>query len=242
MGADSVDRRKESFDRVAEYYNRYRGGYPEPVVDAMVASSRLGKGSRVLELGCGTGQLSVPLAERGVELLAVDLGPHLAAFAHANLAGFADAQVVVSTFEEWPLPDEPFDAVVSANAFHWLDAELRWSKSASALKARGFLCIGHAHHVRGGTPGFFEDSQEHYVAYGLSDDPFFQPPNAADAPIMYPELDDRPEFGPVSRQRFEIPRQHTTESYVGWLQTDSFISTLANDARQGIPERHRAAH
>jgi hypothetical protein len=48
---------------------------------------------------------------------------------------------------------------------------------------------------------------------------------------MYPELGDRPEFGPVRRHCFEIPRQHTTESYLGWLKTDSLIATLEPDAR-----------
>jgi SAM-dependent methyltransferase len=189
-------------------------------------------GSRVLEIGCGTGQLSLPLAERGVELVALDLGPHLAAIASKNLARFGGARVIVTAFEDWPLPDEPFDAVVSANAFHWLDPELRFSKAASALRPGGVLCIGHAHHVQGGTPGFFEDTQEYYLAYGLSDDPFFKPTTAADAPVMYPELDQRPEFGRVRRHRFEIPRQHTTESYVGWLQTDSLISELGEAPRQ----------
>lgn len=234
MPEEPVGRRKESFDDFAEYYDRYRLGYPEEVVKAIVASSQLGEGSRVLEIGCGTGQLSVPLAERGVNLVALDLGPNLVALARKNLSHFARAEVLVCTFEDWPLPDEPFNAVVSANAFHWLDRELRFSKSAEALKIGGVLCIGHAHHVCGGTPGFFEDTQQYYIKWGLSHDPFFQPPRPADAPVMYPELDERPEFGPVFRQRFEISRQHTTETYVGWLQTDSLISTLTDGARQGF--------
>jgi len=234
VGDASSDRRKESFDRVAEHYNSYRVGYPHRVVDALVASSHIQEGSRVLEIGCGTGQLSVPLAERGVELLALDLGPNLVGFARRNLAPFTRATVVVGAFEEWPLPDQPFDAVVSANALHWLDPEVRFSKTAEALKLGGVLTIGHAHHVRGGTPGFFEDSQEYYLKWGLSDDPFFQPPRPADAPVMYPDLDGRPEFGPVRRQRFEVPSHFTTESYVGWLKTDSLVSILDDHSRLGF--------
>jgi hypothetical protein len=51
---------------------------------------------------------------------------------------------------------------------------------------------------------------------------------------MYPELDGRPEFGVVQRHRFEIPRQHSAESYVGLLKTDSLIATLGRDARDGF--------
>ena len=38
----------------------------------------------------------------------------------------------------------------------------------------------------------------------------------------------------MSRRRYEIPRQHTTESYVGWLRTDSLVLSLDNQARAGF--------
>jgi hypothetical protein len=72
------------------------------------------------------------------------------------------------------------------------------------------------------------------MKWGLSNDPFFQPPAAADAPVMYPELEEQPEFDSVRRICFEIPRQHTIESYVGWLKTDSLILSLDNEARRGF--------
>jgi SAM-dependent methyltransferase len=225
---------KESFDKAADDYNRWRGGYPDEVVEAILTCSRVGPKSKVLEIACGTGQLSVPLAEHGVELVAVELGRHLADFARQNLSTFSKATVETSSFEEWALPPESFDAVVVANAFHWLEPELRFTKSAQALRLGGHLTIGNAHHVRGGTPGFFEEVQPYYIKWGLSDDPFFQPPTPADAPIMYPELDGRSEYSSVERRRFEIPRRHTAESYVGWLRTDSMVATLDKESRQGF--------
>jgi hypothetical protein len=51
---------------------------------------------------------------------------------------------------------------------------------------------------------------------------------------MYPELEEWPEFGRVQRHRFEIPRRHTTDSYVGWLKTDSLVSSLDPQSRQGF--------
>jgi len=230
----SPEQRRGSFDEAAENYNQWRTGYPDEVVQDVMVSSRVTSGSRVLEIACGTGQLSVPLCEHGVELVAVELGPHLAALARKNLSRFPKARVEISAFEDWPLPPDPFDVVVVANAFHWLEPEIRFTKSAQALKPGGYLTIGNAHHVRGGTPGFFEDAQRYYIKWGLSDDPFFRPPAAVDAPIMYPELEARLEFGAVQRHRFEIPRQHSTESYIGWLRTDSMIATLDRDAREGF--------
>ena len=225
------ERRRESFDSAAADYGRYRTPYPGEVVATVLHNSGMGTGTRVLEIGCGTGQMSVPLARAGASLVAVELGAGLAAIARAALAPYPGARVEVSAFEDWPLPDVPFDAVVSASAFHWLDPQVRFGKCAQALRPGGSLTIVSAHHVRGGTPGFFEDTQPHYLKWGLSDDLFFQLPAPADAPVMYPELDAEPGFRSVRRQRFEIPRQHTTEPYVGWLRTDSLILSLDERTR-----------
>jgi hypothetical protein len=51
---------------------------------------------------------------------------------------------------------------------------------------------------------------------------------------MYPDLEEQPEFATVQRHRFEIPRRHTTDSYVGWLKTDSLVSSLDPRWRQGF--------
>ena len=236
-GAPRV-RRKESFDAAASDYARYRLGYPDEVVDAVITASQLHPGSRVLEIGCGTGQLSVPLARHGAELVAVELGENLAAIARRNLADFPAARVEVSGFEEWPLPADPFDVVVSASALHWIDPSVRFAKPARALKPGGGLVIVHAHHVKGGTPGFFEDTQPFYLRWGLSDDPFFEPTAPEDAPDHVSRTRERPEFARVQRHRFEIPRRHTTESYVGWLTTDSLVLSLDPESRRRLPERH----
>lgn len=228
------ERRKESFDGAADDYARYRAPYPEEVVACVLRDAGIGPGTRVLEIAPGAGQLSLPLAGAGASLTAVELGPRLAERARAALAPYPDARVQVSAFEDWPLPDQRFDAVVCATAFHWLDPDVRVAKAARALRPGGALTIVHTHHVRGGTPGFFEDTQPFYVKWGLSDDPFFQPTTALDAPVVYPELEARPEFRSVSRRRFEIPRRHTAESYLGWLRTDSLVLSLGDEARTGF--------
>ena len=232
MSSNESLRRKESFDAVADSYDAYRSPPPPQVVTAILRSSKLGDGSKVLEIGCGTGQLSVALAEHGVALTAVELGPQLAARAAQNLARFANARVELSSFEDWPLPSEKFDAVVCANAFHWLDPHLRAAKSAAALRPGGFLTILHTHHVSGGTPGFFADTQPLYVRWGMSDDPSYQLPAPDEVPVIYQEVDSLPEFRAVKRQRFEIPMSHTTSSYLGWLMTDSLVNTLDAESKQ----------
>ena len=91
-------RRRESFDEVAELYDRARPGYPQRLIDDLVALTDLDKRCRVLEIGSGTGQLTVPLAERGLSVVAVELGSSLAEIARRKLAPFEHAEVVVADF------------------------------------------------------------------------------------------------------------------------------------------------
>lgn len=227
-------RRRESFDAVAAEYDSFRPSPPSEVVDGLTAAARLHPGCTVLEIGCGTGQFTVPLAVRGFEVVAIELGPHLAAHARQNLEGFSAVRVQVGSFEQWDPDTRQFDAVVCANAFHWLDPSTRVSKAASCLRAGGALAIVHVHHVRGGTPGFFEATQPFHMEWGLSDDPFFQPSRPDAVPTIYPELGESGEFDSIERTRWEIPTPHSTASYVGWLRTDSLVSSLDGDAREGF--------
>ncbi len=49
---------------VADFYHRYRRGYPPAVIDALVRAFELTGDDIVVDLGCGTGQLALPMARR----------------------------------------------------------------------------------------------------------------------------------------------------------------------------------
>jgi SAM-dependent methyltransferase len=235
-------RRGDSFDDVADLYDRYRPGPPASVVDALIEATGIGPRTRVVEFGCGTGQLSVPLAATGAELTCVEPGARLASIAVRNLSRFPLATVECATFEDWPVPIEVFDAVVVANAFHWLDPDLRFTKPAALLHPGGSLAIVHTHHVRGGTPGFSEASQHAYFRYGLAADLTFRPPRPDEVPASYPELEDAPAYADVRRERVEIPTRYTTAEYAGLLRTDSLVNTLDPKPRGRFLLADRGGH
>ena len=131
----------EVFDAVAEAYDRERPSYPDELIDAACSIAALRAGSRVLEVGCGTGKLTEALAERGLVVDAVDPGANMIAFARKRVRDCRHRQFHLGRFEEVPLPEQVFDAVFSAAAFHWIDPEIGWAKAARCLRPGGTLAL-----------------------------------------------------------------------------------------------------
>ena len=69
------ERRRVLFDGVAGLYDATRQSYPAQIVDAILTTAAAGPGAAVLEIGCGTGQLTRQLAGRGLNVTAIDIGP-----------------------------------------------------------------------------------------------------------------------------------------------------------------------
>ncbi|MFC3740413.1 class I SAM-dependent methyltransferase [Paractinoplanes deccanensis] len=109
------------FDEVAALYDRARPTYPPEVFTDLAALTGLGPGSRVLEVGCGTGKATRPLAELGCSVVAIEPGPRLSALARERLADLPDVVVETSTFEEWDDRGRRFDVLVAASSWHWVD-------------------------------------------------------------------------------------------------------------------------
>jgi ubiquinone/menaquinone biosynthesis C-methylase UbiE len=128
------------FDDIADAYDTYRLGYPQHITDFVTSTAGLGSGSTVLEVGCGTGQLTESLAGHGFELTAIDIGPAMITAARRRLAETA-AAFQVSSFEELTAPDTSFDLIISGAAYHWIDPEVRFSKPARLLRPGGWLAL-----------------------------------------------------------------------------------------------------
>src|SRR4029453_12207386 len=106
---------RAGFDDDADAYDRTRPVAPSEVFDELVALAGLAPGSSVVEIGPGTGQATRPLAERGLRIVALELGPRLADRARRNLAPFPAVEVVTTSFEAWDPAAARFDAVVACN-------------------------------------------------------------------------------------------------------------------------------
>jgi SAM-dependent methyltransferase len=133
------------FDEVADEYDRTRPMYPDALVDRACEVAGLGSGDPVLEIGCGSGQLTRSLVARGLRVTAVEPGGNLIRLAGQNLAGTGSGtgsvELVNARFEDAALPCGYFRAVFSASALHWVDPAVGWRKIAGALAAGGTLAL-----------------------------------------------------------------------------------------------------
>jgi SAM-dependent methyltransferase len=227
---------RETFDEVAEAYERARPLYPAGLVAELCALAGLGPGARVLEVGPGTGKLTIALAERGCDVTAVELGPALARVARRRLAGHPRARVEVADFERWPLPRRPFDAVVYATSFHWLAPGLRVAKAADALRPGGLLALVTTHHVDGGgsSSGFFADAQRCYERWMPGTPPGLRLSPEADVATDASELTAGGRFGPVRVFRRAQDITYTADAYLEVLGTYSGHIDLPPGAREGL--------
>ncbi|MET9344407.1 class I SAM-dependent methyltransferase [Nonomuraea sp. NPDC003804] len=205
---------RRTFDEDAELYDRARPGYPAELF------TRVPVASRVLEIGCGTGQATRGLLGRGCVVTAVELGPSLAALARARMPSI---EVVNADFETWPLPAEPYDVVFAATSFHWLDPATRVARARAALRPGGLLATVATHHVAGGTAAFFAEVQECYERFDPATTPGLRLRPAAAVP---PDGEALPGFAAPVFERWEWELAYTTEEYLDLLSTYSGLRAL----------------
>jgi len=225
---------RDTFDTVAERYDRARPRYPRPLVDELARTSHLGPDSRVLEIAPGTGQLTVPLAEFGCRLTAVELGPSMAAVARRNLSAFPRADVEVADFELWEPPTEPFDLAVIATAYHWLDPGTRVARAARVLRPGGRFAVVTTHHVAGGTQEFFDRMQRCYERWDPATPPGFRSPTEDETATDTGEFERSAYFADVTVWRGAQEITYTTDEYLDVVLTYSNHLAMDEPSRQGL--------
>jgi SAM-dependent methyltransferase len=229
MPRSERDRLRGGFNDDALAYDRTRPVCPAELFDDLVALTDLTPGKRVLEIGAGTGQASLPLAQRGLAITALELGPELAELAREKLVGFDTVEVVTRSFEAWEPPSRPFDAVVACNSLHWIDPELRYTKPAAVLRPGGYLIVaGCKWSVPGHAQPFWRDVQEDYRAVGAKGDP---PPTPGAIGAQHLPVQALTFFEEVAARRYPFTVEYTTSDYLANLGTQTVSRELDKDAR-----------
>lgn len=222
---------RTSFDHVAEEYDAIRPGYPPALINDIVTMTALPVHARILEVGCGTGQATMPFAERGYQLTCLDLGGALLAIAQRKFAAYPQVHFHHVAFEDWISQPNMFDLVMSATAFHWVAPDIGYPKAADFLKDTGSLAIFSNEH-RPPDPEFAADM------YQLEQDivPEWPDPRIgsdiegaiAETTAM---INTTQCFEPVIVKTYPWSQAYTTTEYLRLINTYSNYRSLVEDSR-----------
>jgi SAM-dependent methyltransferase len=227
----STDKLRQTFGQDPGLYDRTRPGYPTALFTDLAGLAEIGPASRVAEIGPGTGQATTALLDGGAHVVAVEMASSLAGVLQCKL-GRASLEVVVSAFEDWQLPSDPFDTVAFFSSWHWLDPATRTPKTAAALRPGGALVTVTTDHVLGGTEEFFADVQRCYDKWTPSTKA--TPRAAADVASAVDEVDASEMFWPAVRRRYQQDITYSASDYVDVLATYSDHRTLTRENQQGL--------
>jgi len=164
----------------------------------------------VLEVGPGTGQTTLPLARRGLDVTAVEMGAGLAAVAARRLARFPRVEIVEGAFEHHPLPQAAFDLVLAATAWHWIDPATRLARAAHALRPGGCIALISTHHVAGGTRAFFDEVQENCYTVHMGEDATLRLSESDDVPPGTEGIDAGGRFDAPAVRRYHQDIAYTS--------------------------------
>ena len=208
-----MDRRKV-FDSVPEQFDRWRGHYTPALFDFLISACGLGPGTRVLELGPGTGQATDFALDAGCDYTGIELGDNFARILTARYGDRENFHLIHGDFELHPFEKERFDFVYSAATIQWIDPRIAFSKCYDILKPGGCLAM----FILSGdyktpNPALFAEIQQVYDAYNWS---------RQSDPTRFPYL-DAPKYGFSSEEQYAFPgaRVYNAQDYIEFIHTHS---------------------
>ena len=222
------------FDQQAEQYDRYRPGYPEQLIEAILAPDDPAS-LRILDVACGPGTIARQLAARGARLLGVELNPQMAALAVAH-----GISCETCAFESWDPAGRRFERVVCAQAWHWLNPQQALDTIAALLIPGGRLCL--AWNI-GWHPAALSDAlhacyrkqlgAEHALTVGYATQRPNTPRSEFSGPLRAVLADDD-RFTRARVECFRWQRATSAADWVGELRSHSDHAALSSPLRERL--------
>lgn len=215
------------FDNRALAYDKYRPGYPTALIEDIMKLAALSSKSSALEIGCGTGQISMPFLKKGIKWTAIEKGAALAQIANEKFLAFKNAKAFVGKFEDWK-SNEKFDLIISAQAFHWIDKALGYAKIKNLLSSEGSLALVW-HMDLSHETSFWKTTGKVYNKYFPKKENFR---SSKDMVAEYQQdLNADPFFSEVIRKEYPWVKIYDKEEYLGLLSTFSNHMVLPEKKR-----------
>lgn len=131
---------KYIFGDDVQLYDMWRPRYHERVFETICDYARLNKNSRIIEIGCGTGQATEAMLKRGFQVHAIEASDNMCKFVNQKFAIYP-FEAENKLFEEAKIKNDSVDLVLAATSFHWVDEKIGYEKIRSALKEKGCLAL-----------------------------------------------------------------------------------------------------
>lgn len=122
-------------------YDKYRPKYPAELIQRACKLANLSDDADLLEIGAGPATATVSFAKRGYHITSIEPNENLYQMAVKKCHSFQNVEFINTTFEEWPLRKNAFDAVFAPLSIHLVSPEVAYPKSAKALKENGYMIL-----------------------------------------------------------------------------------------------------
>jgi ubiquinone/menaquinone biosynthesis C-methylase UbiE len=229
-------RRGSLFESAALDYNQYRPGYPVAIVNEAISLCGLRSSSRLLEIGCGTGNATVSFAAHGYMMDCIDPGRRLIGFARRRCREWPHIALHTGRFEDLSFDRESYDMVLSAQSFHWIDPEGRLERIARVLRKGGSLVLLQNY------PGKDVDPTIAVVAAAIekaSRGAMKSWDYVVDLAGLRNEIEDSGLFSGTTIVKHRWTQRYSAASYAGLFRTYSDYLSLPLKAQQEISRRIR---
>ena len=234
MHDDERSKRALVFGEVAELYDRARPSYPPALVDAVVAAISDAPRARVLEVGAGTGKATMLFAPRVGSLVALEPDPAMATIAERHTAALEHVSVVVESFENWVTTAPPFDAILAAHCWHWIDPRVKYTKARALVRSDGVLA------AFWNVPNLEASPLRDPIAEAYHQ----HAPQLADKTVTTRQAFDdtlahHPGFRVGAREQLDWDLEYSASAYVDMLCTHSDHHLLPSDQRAALMDAVR---
>jgi SAM-dependent methyltransferase len=196
------------FRGTAPYYARFRPGYPAELLRLLAEHAGLDGSGRLLDLGCGTGQLGIPLARFVEEVVAVDPEPEML----TEMAAPANVRKVEGRAEDVDESWGTFRLVTIGRAFHWMDGPLVFDRLSRITTQVALI---------GDT---IEQSEAQSDLLAVSQEFLGERPQMRQPMVRYEQALAASPFSDVEELSVDVERTWTIDELIGLAYSTSFAS------------------
>ncbi len=215
----------QAFLGTAEYYSRYRVPYPEELLNRLLRDAAVTGNGRLVDLGCGTGEIAVPLSRHFQEVLAVDVDPEMVrqARARARALGRDNIAWFVQRAEDFDAPPESAELVTVGSAFHWMDRPLVAQHSRRWLAPHRWLAILGSNSTWTGTAPWQAVARK-VIQKWLGEQRRAGSGTFSTPVLPHEAIVAEAGFEEVREFKLSVPHTWTLDAFVGYLYSTSFAS------------------